>query len=251
MAALARAGLERPQTPGGDPAVEDRLYAGLTGPGWSLLRAAWPGGIEWRTQFFDDVTLLAIGGSIAQVVILGAGYDGRAFRFCAPGVRFFEVDHPVTQADKRRRVEAVGGASNEITYVAHDLAAHGLTKALSRAGHDLAQPTLFLCEGVLLYLPRRSVSLLLHGLRERAAHESQLALTAREILPTTSFGTRARHSAQRLFLAAAGEPPRSLFQPGELREVIIEAGWTIARERNRTVNARTSRLLLLNPEQSP
>ena len=60
-----------------------------------------------RTRFFDERVLEAISDGIGQVVILGAGYDDRALRFRSPGVRFFELDHPATQADKARRLRVI------------------------------------------------------------------------------------------------------------------------------------------------
>lgn len=77
--ALARARLERPQTPEGNPAAEDRLSASLPRPmWWPLFGGVWRRRIAARTPFFDDVMLAAIHAGITQVVILGAGYDGRA-----------------------------------------------------------------------------------------------------------------------------------------------------------------------------
>jgi hypothetical protein len=55
---------------------------------------------------FTRVSALEAG--IDQVVVVGAGYDGRALRYSRPGVRWFEVDHPDTQADKRERRLLVG-----------------------------------------------------------------------------------------------------------------------------------------------
>jgi hypothetical protein len=63
-----------------------------------------------RTRFFDGRVLAAISAGTGQVVILGAGYDDRALRFRSPGVRFFELDHPATQADKARRLRALRAA---------------------------------------------------------------------------------------------------------------------------------------------
>src|SRR5262245_39655472 len=55
-----------------------------------------------RVAYLDRVVQRAIDDlSIRQVVILGAGYDTRAARMPRSGVRFFEVDHPATQAAKR------------------------------------------------------------------------------------------------------------------------------------------------------
>ena len=72
--------------------------SGTGGQGASLIA---------RTRFFDDRVLAALSAGIRQVVILGAGYDDRALRFRSPGVRFFELDHPATQADKARRLRAM------------------------------------------------------------------------------------------------------------------------------------------------
>jgi O-methyltransferase involved in polyketide biosynthesis len=94
--------LSRPCTPEGDGEADTRLSAELArrgrvrrGPQFHYLAA--------RTSFFDNQTLEALDAGLAQVVIVGAGYDGRALRFRKSGVRFLELDHPSTQRDKRRR----------------------------------------------------------------------------------------------------------------------------------------------------
>lgn len=53
-----------------------------------------------RTRFIDQALVNALDGGSEQVLIVGAGYDGRAWRYARPGVRWFELDHPDTQADK-------------------------------------------------------------------------------------------------------------------------------------------------------
>src|SRR5256885_1004949 len=58
-----------------------------------------------RTSFFDRAVTGALDRGVAQVVVGAAGYDGRAFRYAKPGVRWFEVDHPATQRDKLERLE--------------------------------------------------------------------------------------------------------------------------------------------------
>src|ERR1700760_2659709 len=61
-----------------------------------------------RTTFFDRTVTGALGRGVTQVVVGAAGYDGRAFRYAKPGVRWFEVDHPATQADKLERITRLG-----------------------------------------------------------------------------------------------------------------------------------------------
>src|SRR5690349_4299426 len=110
--ALARSLLERPSWPTGDADAEQRLATALA-EGYDRRAGRRSAGnfLEWitaRTKFFDDAVVRALEHGVQQVVLLGAGYDGRSLRFRTPGVRFFEVDHPATQADKQRRLTDVG-----------------------------------------------------------------------------------------------------------------------------------------------
>ena len=113
-----------------------------------------------RTRFIDEALERAIAGGATQVVILGAGFDSHAYRYqgvLAP-VRVFEVDRPATQALKRQRVSEVLGASPaNLTYVAIDFQHEDLAGVLTRYGHDPAQRTFFILEGVTMYLPEEAV----------------------------------------------------------------------------------------------
>jgi methyltransferase (TIGR00027 family) len=164
--ALTRAGMARPCTPGGDPDAQRRLCEGM-----QPLRRLRPG-ILPRTRFFDGQVLAAISAGIPQVVICGAGYDDRALRFRSPGVRFFELDHPATQADKARRLAA---DLRDVVLAAADFRDDDVAAVLAAAGHDASLPTLFLCEGLLIYLDQAVILRLLAGLRSRAAEASSLA----------------------------------------------------------------------------
>jgi methyltransferase (TIGR00027 family) len=113
-----------------------------------------------RTRFIDDCLRRAIAGGATQVVVLGAGFDTRAYRITQdlPQVRVFEVDRAETQAAKRRRVEeGLGGPPANLTYVAIDFLREDLGEALARHGHDRAQKTFFVWEGVTMYLPEAEV----------------------------------------------------------------------------------------------
>jgi methyltransferase (TIGR00027 family) len=199
-----------------------------------------------RTRFFDDEVLTAVTSGVTQVVIVGAGYDGRALRFRGPGVRFFEVDHPATQGDKRRRVEDLGVPLDDVTFVSIDLMEERLGDVLARAGHDPDQRSLFLCEGLLLYLSTPVVESLLGDLRARAAPASRLAVSIREERSGGSALAKARGWGRRLFLRVIGEPRRSSFGIGEFGLLLERTGWTIVREvaRDGHPGERRRRLLL-------
>lgn len=95
---------------------------------------------------------------VRQVVILGAGLDTRAARLAQPGVRFFEVDHPASQADKLARLDrAPGYPKGAATYVTCDFERDDFVERLASGGLDLARPAVVLWEGVSYYLPEEAV----------------------------------------------------------------------------------------------
>jgi methyltransferase (TIGR00027 family) len=171
VVALTRAGFARPHTPGGDPGAQRRLCRGMRPTGTGGLGPS----LAARTRFFDDQVLDAIGAGVRQIVILGAGYDDRALRFRTPGVRFFELDHPATQADKARRLRAMKAGAGGPTLVPADFRGDDLGAVLAACGHRAGQPSLFVCEGLLVYLDQPTCARLLAALRARAAQGSTLA----------------------------------------------------------------------------
>ena len=112
-----------------------------------------------RTRFIDEALERAVLGGATQVVILGAGFDSHAYRCqeLLAHVRVFEVDRPATQALKKQRVnEVLGGSPSNLTYVAVDFQHEALLDVLMRHGHDPAQRTFFILEGVTMYLPEEA-----------------------------------------------------------------------------------------------
>lgn len=90
-----------------------------------------------RTVAIDD----AIRASAApQVVILGAGLDGRAWRMSElSDATVFEVDHPDSQREKRARAAQLAPIAREIRFVPVDFARDDLEAALAAGGHDPMQ----------------------------------------------------------------------------------------------------------------
>lgn len=95
--------------------------------------------------------------SARQIVVLGAGLDTRAARLAARGRRFFEVDHPATQADKRRRLAPLDYRPPAIDYVPCDFETDDLFEQLAGAGLDREAPVFFVWEGVIPYLSEPAV----------------------------------------------------------------------------------------------
>src|SRR6267154_648087 len=88
----------------------------------------------------------------AMAADVAAGYDGRAFRYAKPGVRWFEVDHPATQRDKLERLERLGIDASRVRFVEADFTRDPVAGRLRAAGLDPDAPSLFLLEGVAVYL---------------------------------------------------------------------------------------------------
>jgi len=181
--------------------------------------------IAARTRFFDEAVLAGIERGLAQVVILGAGYDDRALRFRAPGVRFFELDHPDTQADKRRRLRASRARTDQLVLAAADFRNDDVGGTLERVGHDRAQATLFLCEGLLVYLGGPAIVALLAALAARATAESALvasfAVHADGL--DSSFVAATANTRRRLGQA---EPWLTILPLASHLELLHDAGWT-------------------------
>jgi methyltransferase (TIGR00027 family) len=216
--ALTRAGLSRPHTPDGDPRAQRRLCRWMRRSRNNPLRPS----LIARTRFFDERVLAAISAGIRQVVIAGAGYDDRALRFRAPGVRFFELDHPDTQTDKARRLRSIKSGSKPVLAPA-DFRRDDAARVLAASGHDAERPTLFVCEGLLVYLDRPTCVRLLAALRSRAAPGSELAVslaTHREGLDSVWVARFANSRRPN-----AGESWLTILPAQAHLELLGEAGW--------------------------
>ncbi|MCP4693668.1 MAG: class I SAM-dependent methyltransferase [Desulfobacterales bacterium] len=117
-------------------------------------------GVIARTRYFDDYLTRCIDDGIAQLVILGAGFDTRAYRFDAlkGKIKVFEVDHPATQVVKKERLNAIFGAPpNHVVYVPVRFDRESLGDKLFESGYEKGLKTLFTWEGVTYYLPAGAV----------------------------------------------------------------------------------------------
>ena len=113
-----------------------------------------------RTRFVDEHLQRAVMANATQVVILGAGFDSRAYRFrnLLRRLRVFEVDDGPTQEYKRRRVQDVlGGPPPNVTYVPVDFSEQTLGRSLASCGYRADCVTCFIWVGVTMYLSEDTV----------------------------------------------------------------------------------------------
>jgi methyltransferase (TIGR00027 family) len=210
--AAVRVAMDRPVTAHGDAEVERRIVERFPAAGG---RSPMADAVERRTRWFDGATLRLIERGVAQVVIVAAGYDCRALRFRTPGVRFIELDHPATQADKRRTLAELGTDTADVAYASADFTVDDVGAALAAAGHDPSAPTLFLVEGLLIYLDEEVIVSLLRALRAVAADDSHLAVSI----------SRPRSDAFMARVASVGEPARSTYDEAGARALLQQCGW--------------------------
>jgi methyltransferase (TIGR00027 family) len=133
---------------------------GAAVPGIIDLR--WPGarssGVA-RTRLIDDYVSISLDNSVDQVVILGAGFDCRAYRITGiETTHVFEVDHPATLSKKKDGVRRIFGAlPKHVVYVDVDFNTESLGQVLYDSGFKANQRSFFIWEGVTNYLTERAV----------------------------------------------------------------------------------------------
>ena len=158
-----------------------------------------------------------------QVVILGAGLDGRAWRMSELAlVTVFEVDHPDSQKTKRERARSLPPAARDVRFVPVDFTRDRLDDALAAAGHEPARPTTWVWEGVVMYLTRADIEATLRVLEARSAPGSRLIVVYHS-------PSALRHLFG-FFLRWVGEPFRSWFTAGEMLTLLAGFGFAVVQD---------------------
>lgn len=114
-----------------------------------------------RVRYFDDFLEKFIEEELEQLVILGAGYDTRAYRIeeLKGKIKVFEVDHPNTQSFKVQKLEEIFGSIPEhVVYVPVDFEIESFGQKLSDKGYDPSKKTLFVMEGLVMYIPPKAIA---------------------------------------------------------------------------------------------
>jgi methyltransferase (TIGR00027 family) len=158
-----------------------------------------------RSLAIDSELTHALATGCHQVVILGAGLDSRAYRMKELATaHVFEVDHRATQSEKQRRATGLLRTCRELTYVACDFESEPLAERLQLAGHRDAEPTVWIWEGVTLYLDDRALRSTLAAVAARSTAKSALIV---EYHDADVWKTGTAYSvARRILLALWSEP---------------------------------------------
>jgi methyltransferase (TIGR00027 family) len=175
--------------------------------------------IALRTAAIDTAVRDAVAAGATQLVILGAGYDGRAWRMAElADVKVFEVDHPATQGEKRARAAELPRSARDVSFVAMNFEHESLDAVLERAGHDRSSPTCWIWEGVVMYLTRSAMRTTLAAVAARSAPASTLIV---------NYHTHHRRLIARLIFRLIGEPQISAWTPEQMAADMRSVGFNV------------------------
>ncbi len=205
---------------------------------FSPIRAA--EGMAVRTRHFDRLFLDAAADGVRQAVILAAGLDARAYRLPWPdGTTVYEVDQPDVITFKSRVLAEFGAEpAARRCPVAIDLR-NDWPAALADRGFDRRQPTAWIAEGLLIYLPPSAQDALFDNITALSAPGSRLAT---EYVPDLSALTdeRAQRISERLKQLGSEIEMADLIYQGERNNVIdylAAAGWQVTAQTAREAYA--------------
>lgn len=183
-----------------------------------------------RSRFIDVHLSAALDDGVEQVLVLGAGYDSRAYRF-ADQLRGRPV-HEVDLAPLSRRKAGIVAAHPElfghtgIRRVEIDFRSDSLAEKLLESGFSVGAATFVVWEGVSMYLDRAAVEATLATLRELCGVGSVLTMDFWRIVPGTAPRDRMRRFATRTF-ALIGEPLTFAVPPDEAGKLLGSHGFTV------------------------
>jgi len=195
-------------------------YADRKSPGITGL-------VVLRTRYIDDYLTRCMEDGIDQLVIMGAGYDSRPYRF--EGLKnkvVFEVDYPATQEKKIKKVKQVcGSLPDHVVYVPIDFQRETLEERLFENRYDRNMKTLFIWEGVTTYISAEAVDNTLFFVANNSGAGSTIIFSY--VFQSAVEGTCGMEGAQkwRKALEKRGEPPVFGIEGGKINEFLMSRGF--------------------------
>jgi methyltransferase (TIGR00027 family) len=186
-----------------------------------------------RSRYTEEMLDHVVAAGVQQYVILGAGMDTFAFRKpeMLSQVQVFEVDHPATQADKRRRIAERGWAEpNGLHWIPVDFAKLGFAAALKDSAYDPTKQSLFSWLGVTYYLTREQILATLKDIAKVAPNGTSIIF---DYMDADAFiPERATPLIQRVqaIVKTAGEPMKTGFDPATLPSDLAAVGLSLTED---------------------
>ena len=132
-----------------------------------------------RKMYIENYVRAEIAKGCKQLVVIGGGLDTLTFRVKEdfPEVYCIEIDHPSTHSLKTQAVNVAGRKLPEVGLVAADLSCQKVSEVLKQSNHQAENTTVFVVEGVLMYLTESNVRSTLSDLRSLCTADSSLIIT--------------------------------------------------------------------------
>jgi len=181
-----------------------------------------------RARLADDLAREMSADGLKQLALLGAGFDSMALRIKSAlgGVTVFEVDHPDTQAAKRKVMSRLGTPDN-VRFVAVDFERDDFVRGLEWAGFDSTGLSLVVWMGVTYYLTAEAIARSMTQIASISAGGSRLTFDyiLKEVVDGRSRNTAALRAARQV--ASLGEPWISGFEPEEVSGYLSAFGFKV------------------------
>lgn len=190
-----------------------------------LERVTLPGIIDhyWRRKrWIENHCREALADGFSRLVILGAGFDTLGVRLARESsqLEIIEIDHPATQAVKRSAFEQQGmELPSNLSFTGVDLA--GGSNALP---HSTNRPTIYLMEGVLMYLSKPDVIRLLERIRENPCGRARIIFSCMTRWPDGGSGFRPRSRLIESWLGWCKEPFTWAIAPEQIEDFLASQG---------------------------
>lgn len=182
-----------------------------------------------RVRYFDNYLKASLDEGIEQLVILGAGYDTRAYRIkgLKGKVRVFEVDYPGTQNMKMEKIKEIfGSLPNHVAFVDADVGSEELGIRLIEHGYDPSKKTIFIMEGLIYYIPPEGVDNLLSFIVHNSSKDSKIIFDY--FHESVVDGTCELEVGKRIHerVKQSGEPFKFGIKEGTIEKFLKERGYS-------------------------
>jgi methyltransferase (TIGR00027 family) len=183
-----------------------------------------------RTKYIDAVFEKTLADRFDQILLFGAGYDTRALRFQdkAQQTRIFELDEPHTQQAKINQLGRRNlGIPPNLVFIAIDFEKESLSQKLKMAGFQKGQRSLYILEGLLMYLEPESVQETFQSIREYSSTGNRVVFDYIQASVLRHENTLYGEAELVKSVRKAGEPWRFGIEPGEIESFAEAQGFKV------------------------
>jgi methyltransferase (TIGR00027 family) len=181
-------------------------------------------GVPLRTAAIDAVVRDAVADGASQLVLLGAGLDARAWRMPElSNASVFELDHPATQAYKRDRVAQLEAKSSDVRFGSLDFERRSIADALADTQFDTKAKSVWVWEGVTMYLTRPAYDASLDAMQALTAPGSRVAFT---YVPP-DYGNAVSRAVGDAAASFIGEPLAGLISERDVETSLASRGFRL------------------------